>query len=242
MKKFVLSVVAIVGISSMAEAHQIWIEQPAGEAMVIRFGEFGENLREASPGLLDSFGKPTAILISAKGEQSAEAVKSATGFTLPFKAGEGDTIVAEDASFKLRKFKQGDKEVTSWYHPSARYVTGFGAQTPKLPLDIVPTGQPGAFKVFFKGQPLPKAKISIVVQSGWTKDARSDEHGQVNFELPWKGSYVLEASHTDRTPGERPGAGAPEKYDGITYASTLHVTQPDGVAPLPAGPAAAPNK
>lgn len=230
------------GIVATAQAHQIWLEQPDGQNAVIRYGEFGDNLRETSPGLLDKFGKPTATLISRAGERNVDATKSANGFTVPFKAGEGETIIAEDAIFPLRKIKQGDKEFTSWFRPSARYATSFAALEPKLALDIVPAGQPGTFKIFFKGKPLPKAKVAIVVQSGWTKDAQSDDQGVVSFDLPWKGSYVLEASHIERAPGERPGTNGPEKYDGIYHSTTLHVGKTDGVAPLPAGPAATPNK
>lgn len=242
MRTYLATLIAVVGLVATAQAHQIWLEQPDGQNAVIRFGEFGENLRETSPGLLDGFGKPTATLISRTGEKTADATKSATGFTLPFKAGEGETIVVEDATYPLRKFKQGDRDVTSWFRPSARYATSFAALEPKLALDIVPAGQPGTFKIFFKGKPLPKAKVAVVVASGWAKEAHSDDQGAVSFDLPWKGSYVLEASHIERSPGERPGANGPEKYDGIYHSMTLHVGKADGMAPLPAGPAAAPSK
>ncbi|WP_038206214.1 DUF4198 domain-containing protein [Xenophilus azovorans] len=225
--------------AASASAHQIWLEQPAKGSAVIRFGEFGDNLREASPGLLDKFGKPAATLVSAQGEEkSADGSKTASGFALPFAARQGESIVAEDASYPLRKFKQGDKEVTSWYHPGARLITGFAAQQPKLALDLVPAGQPGEFKLFFKGQPLPKAKVALVTQSGWAKEGHTDEQGLVKFDMPWKGQYVAEVSHIDRTPGERAG----EKYDGVSYVTTLTYVKAAGVAPIPAGPAAAPNK
>ncbi|MDR1647260.1 MAG: hypothetical protein LBR88_04385, partial [Zoogloeaceae bacterium] len=77
----------------------------------------------------------------------------------------------------------------------------------------------------------------IVVQSGWSKSAHSNAEGLVRFDLPWRGQYVVEASYIDRTPGERQG----EKYDGINYVTTLTLVRPDGVAPLPAPPAAKPN-
>lgn len=242
MKLLLATLTVLFGITTNAGAHQIWIEQPDGQNAVIRFGEFGENLRETSPGLLDGFGKPTATLISRNGERTVDATKSASGFTVPFKAAEGETIVADDAVYPLRKIKQGDKEFTSWFRPSARYATSFAALEPKLTLDIVPTGQAGKFKLFFRGKPLPKTKVTIVVPSGWAKDALTDDQGAVSFGLPWKGNYVLEASYIDRTPGERPNANGPEKYDGIYNSTTLHIRKPDGVVPLPPGPAAAPNK
>jgi len=242
MKLFAATLSVLVGIAVTAQAHQIWLEQPDGQNAVIRYGEFGDNLREASPGLLDGFGRPAATLISPNGERKVDATKSASGFVLPFKASQGETIVAEDEVYPLRKIRQGDREFISWFRPSARYATSFAALEPKLVLDIVPAGQPGTFKLFFRGKPLPKSKVAVVVQSGWAKEALTDEQGAVNFDLPWSGSYVLEASHIERTPGERRGVNGPEPYAGIYHSTTLHVGKPDGIAPIPAGPASLPNK
>jgi uncharacterized GH25 family protein len=234
--------VLALGCATAANAHQIWVEQAPGQAAVLRFGEFGDNLREVSPGLLDGFGKPTAVRVSPKGEEPLTATKAADGFQLSGKAGKLDSIVAEDAAYPIRKFKQGDKEVSSRYWPAARYVTGYTAQAPKLALDLVPTGKAGEFKVTLNGQPLPKAKVNIVVAAGWAREARADDQGLVQFSLPWKGTYVLEAMHTDATPGERPGEARPEKFDRISYVTSLTLVKADGIAPLAAGPAATPNK
>ncbi|HZY18995.1 MAG TPA: cobalt ABC transporter substrate-binding protein [Ramlibacter sp.] len=228
--------------ASAAQAHQIWIEQPAGQTAVIRFGEFGENLREASPGLLDKFGKPVATLLSAKGEKPADAVKTASGFTLPFAAARGESIVAEDASYPLYTWKQGEKNTTNWYRPAARLITDIAPLQPRLVLDLVPTGRVGEFKLFFRGQPKAKGKVTLVTQSGWSKEGHTDEQGVVRFDMPWQGTYVAEASFNDATAGERTGANGPERYDGVSYATTLTYVKADGVAPIPAGPAAAPAK
>jgi uncharacterized GH25 family protein len=240
-----LSLIAtLLAAAGAAQAHQIWIEQPAAanERAVVRFGEFGENLREASPGLLDKFGQVRAIRLDGKGEQPVDAVKGKDGYALPFRAESGVSLIAEDASYPLYSFKQGDKQVTNWYRPAARLVTGSAALAPKLTLDVVPAGQPGQFKVFFRGQPLAKAKVSLVTQSGWAKEAHSDEQGLVRFDLPWKGQYVAEVAHTDKTAGERQGPKGAEKYDGVNYVTSLTVLKADGVEPIAAGPAAAPNK
>ncbi|WP_398478281.1 cobalt ABC transporter substrate-binding protein [Tardiphaga sp.] len=241
MKKLSLAIIAMLGEVTSAHAHQIWIEQADGENAVVRFGEFGENLREASPGLLDKFAKVTSTLIASKGEQKSDATKTANGFTLPFKAAAGDSIVAEDASYPLFQTKQQDKQITGWYYPAARLITGFAAQKPKLVLDLVPTGQDGEFKLFFKDQPKAKTKVTLVTQSGWSKEANTDEQGIVTFDLPWKGTYVAEVSFNDRAVGERAGANGVEKYDGVSYATTVTYVNANGLSPLPAGPAATPS-
>lgn len=242
MTKLSIAVIALLVLATPVQAHQIWIEQADGQNAVIRFGEFGQNLREASPGLLDKFVKPTATLIASKGEQKSDATKTASGFTLPFSAAAGDSIVAEDASYPLYTWKQQDKNVTNWYYPAARFITGFAAQKPRLVLDLVPTGQQGQFKLFFRDQPKAKTKVTLVTESGWSKEGHTDEQGLVTFDMPWKGVYVAEVSFNDRSAGERAGASGTEKYDAVSYATTVTYTNANGLAPIPAGPPATPGK
>ena len=45
-----------------------------------------------------------------------------------------------------------------------------------------------------------------MTESGWSKEAHTDEQGLVKFDMPWKGIYVAEVSFNDRTAGERAGA------------------------------------
>lgn len=242
MMKLALAAIALMGAMTSAQAHQIWIEQPDGQNAVVRFGEFGENLRETSPGLLDKFGKPTGTLISARGEQKSDATKSASGFALPFKAAAGDGIVAEDAHYPLYTWKQPDKEIRNWFFPAARLITGFAAVEPKLVLDLVPTGKAGEFKLTFKGQPKAKTKVTLVTQSGWSKEGHTDDKGLVTFEMPWAGTYVADVSFNDRSAGERAGANGPEKYDAVSYATAVTYVKADGVAPIAAAAPATPGK
>ena len=222
------------------QAHQIWIEQSEGQNAVVRFGEFGENLREASPGLLDKFAKPTGTLISAKGEQKSDATKTANGFTLPFKAAPGDGIRGGGCELPALYLEAAGQGHTNWFYPAARFITGFAAQQPKLVLDLVPTGQEGQFKLLFKDQPKAKTKVTLVTESGWSKEAHTDEQGLVKFDMPWKGVYVAEVSFNDRNAGERAGANGAEKYDGVSYATTVTFVNANGLAPIPAGPPATP--
>lgn len=232
---FVLAIT--LSLAGNAYPHNIWMEPASEQSVTIQFGHFAYNVRETSPGILDNFGNPTAILISPESEKKLAVTKDTNGFTLPAKPGKGESIVAEDRAFPLRKSERDGKEVATWYWPAARYIVGNDAQTPKLDFDIVPTGQKGQFTVTLKGEPLAATDVQILTQSGWTKQVRTDEQGQVSFDLPWKGQYVIEASHTDRTPGERSGVRSPEKYDDIYYATTLGFVKAEGVSPIPAASA-----
>jgi hypothetical protein len=241
MKYLWIAIATLASLAGPAQAHQIWLEHVEGQGAVIRFGEFGDNLREVSPGLLDKFVQPTATLLAGKNvKATAQGSKTRDAYALPFTAGKGESIVAEEARYPLYNVKQGDKEGKGWYHPAARLISDFSAQEPRLVLDLVPTGNPGEFRLYYQGKPRPKAKVTLVTQSGWAREAHTDAEGRVLFDMPWRGPYVAEVSHTERTPGERPGADGPEKYDSVSYATTLSFVKPDGLEPIPAGPVATP--
>lgn len=221
-----------------AAAHQIWIEQQNGVAKAY-FGEFGENLREASPGLLDRFTAINGVVASATGERPLTSVRQADGFALSAAAQKGESLAVEDGRYPILKRRNGDQETRVLWTPAARFVADFSKQAPKLALDVVPTGAAGAegvqLAVFFKGQPLAKAKATVVAQSGWEREYVADEQGLFVVSLPWLGPYVVEVSHADKTPGTRDG----EAYDSANYAVALTLVQTDGL-PGPAAPAARP--
>lgn len=211
------------------QAHQFWIEQSAAGA-TLQFGEFADNVRETSPGLLDSVGRPGAWHIDAQGEQSLTLNKTGRGFTLSAKANSGASIVAEDLHYPVSTDSSTGAPIRWAYTPAARYVSDLSKQAAKLTLDIVPTGQSGQFQVSFKGQPMAKIKVTAAVPSGWTRQAHSDLQGLVSLPLPWRGTYVIEAVHDDKTAGVRDG----KPYDIASYSTSLSFAQKAGVAALPA--------
>lgn len=237
-----LAAAALMSAAVGAQAHHVWIEQDAAGA-TLYFGEYGANLREASPGLLDKFPQPVAQRLSAQGASSAPVRKTAGGFAIAVRAGQGESIVAEEPAYPVSERKEGDKPVRSIYTPAARLVNDFSAQAPQLTLDLVPTGKSGAdgteFQAFYKGQPLPKAKVEVVNTAGWSQAQQTDEAGKFSVRLPWRGTYVLELSHRDTAGGQRPNG---DRWDRASYVTSLTVQQPEGLPPLAAPPAAAPNK
>ena len=237
MKKLLLAAIATTAFATTtAQAHHVWLEQD-GKTVKLQFGEFGENQRETTPGLLDKFVAPKALLVSGQGERELKLEKTAKGYVVGGAPTAGEAIVVEDNGYPSWETKQDGKTSQHIWVPAARLATSVAAQQPKLALDIVPSGAAGEFKVFYKGQPLPKAKVNAVIANGWSKEAVSDENGAVKFDLPWKGMYVLEAHHTDNTGGERAGL----QYASASHTTSLTVMQPKGVATMAAGPVMAPS-
>jgi len=229
----------LAALPATAAAHHVWLEQDAQGAR-LHFGEFADNLREGSPGLLDKFGKPRAQIVNARGEAREVALrKQALAFALAATAGAGESLLAEEAGYPAFEKKEGDGVVgRSVWTPAARWVPDLGARAPRLTLDLVPTGSAGEFAVHYKGQPLPEAPVEVIAPSGWSREARTDKQGRFSIVLPWQGLYALEVKHTDRAGGERDG----QRHDVAMFVTTLSFSLAQGLPSPPPPPAAAPNK
>lgn len=239
MHRSIAALVALAAFLSLsfvgaASAHSIWLERD-GDNVRIFFGEFDENLREASPGLLDRL-TPQAKVVAASGEKALKVDKTAAFFAVAGPVGADDSIVAEDGRVSERR--AADKVTRVMSRLGARYVPDFKERPPVNTLDIVPAGKPGAFKVFYQGKPLAKAKLELVAESGWKREFKTDEQGAVEAALPWRGAYVIEVQHNDATPGK---LGA-EAYDTMRFASTLSFRVADGMQGPAVPPAATPKR
>lgn len=229
-------------VSTAAQAHQVWLEQDKSGAKLY-FGEFGDNLHEASPGYLDKLAGLSATLISTKGEKAIESKKLRDAFILAARAARGESVIAVDLAYPLLENKDGAKTRRTAWTPAARYVAELGPQAPKLVLDIVPTNATGEFQVVYRGAPLANAEAELVAVSGWSLSGRTDAHGKLSFRLPWKGTYALLVRHKDATPGKRKNAqGIEESYDTASFATTLTFETKSGLPSPPPPPVAPPNQ
>jgi uncharacterized GH25 family protein len=219
--------------ATAASAHHLWLEID-GQNAKIYFGEFGENLREASPGALDKL-QPQAKVMATAGERPLTVTKGANGFTTSGKIDATDSIVAEDARYPVFVRTSGGATTRSMYWPAARFVPDRTPRAAVLALDVVPVGG-DKFRVVFKGKPLGKAKVAVITPSGWARDVHTGEDGEFSVALPWRGPYVFEVQHADQTPGKR----GEEAYDVVNYVTSLTLVQPQGIEPLPAPPPAKP--
>ncbi len=82
-----------------AQAHQVWLEHSGSEAR-LHFGEYNDNLRETSPGLLDKFkGVPVLEQTVAGATQRVEGQLTKEAFTYTT-AANAETLFA-DAAYPL---------------------------------------------------------------------------------------------------------------------------------------------
>jgi hypothetical protein len=221
--------------ATSASAHHLWLE-PDGPGAKLYFGEFNENLREASPGLLDRFKPlPDAKAIGAS-TQPLKVEKMPGAFVVSGTVGAGDSIVAEQS--RVTERKQDGKVTRTLGILAARWVPDFAERVPTLTLDVVPTGKPGAFKVVYEGKPLAKAKFELKVESGWQRELRTDEQGAFTVELPWRGTYVIEIEHADSKAGGE-GEGA---YDRKRFVTSLSFKVAQGLEGPPAPPLVVPKR
>lgn len=241
------ALIAALAQTSIAQAHYLWIEQDAQGARLY-YGEFDGNLREVSPGRLDQITQPVVTLISASGAKTLAPKREASSFALPARAGKNQSLVVNDANYAVSEKTVRGHTTRSAKTLSTRHAPDMRAQKPTLTLDVVPSGKVVAggveVQVFFKGQPLPKAKVNVVTPSGWSRMLDADEQGKAIATMPWQGFYLIEVKYEDATAGERTtAAGGTEKYDVATYRTTLtFAPQTAGIAALPAVPPAAPSE
>src|SRR5262245_34932477 len=106
------------GLISSAAAHSIWVERE-GDGARLYFGEFDENLREGSPGLLDRL-KPEAKV--AGSDKPLKLSKQAIFFATADPLGKDDNIVAENVAISDRR---GDKPTKVLSRLGARTVADF---------------------------------------------------------------------------------------------------------------------
>lgn len=234
MKKSLYSGVLLALLATSSHAHHIWLEQQ-GEHIALYFGEFGQNLREASPGVLDKLSKPSAQLLNAN--QTAQPIalsKHAQAYQAKLRLSQGASVVVTDPDYPIFERKQAEQVIRGQYVPAARLLSSLHAQPPILSLDIVPTGQfdkhQAEFQVWFKQQPLAKAEVEVWTASGWKQTLRTDAVGKIQVPMPWQGAYVIELNHKEQVAGQKQN----QSYDHSSYTTAVTMYADQGLPSLPA--------
>jgi hypothetical protein len=100
----------------------------------------------------------------------------------------------------------------------ARIANGKAEGNSNHALDIQPLGD-NKVRVNLNGKPLAKAKLTVMAPNKWLQELDVNEQGEVTFETPWTGLYVLEVIHLEPSKGMYQG----DAYENIRHVSTLSV-------------------
>ena len=218
MVQLMISAILLLALSENAQAHFVWLERDGDGPARAYFGEWIDDIREKTGGLLDRFKAPRAFLGTSNDPLPVKRNEN----NLEFNAkGRGDVRFV-DSSVPPREDKEkGGATKTIYYAKAGRAETAA-----KLDLELVPTTANGnTIVLVFFGAPLPKAEITIIGPPKWEKPLVTDEQGRVTVRTPWVGRYVLEVTHFD----EKAGGSGDEKFNRTRHISSLSFVAQQGI-------------
>ena len=212
-----VSLILAVIVPAAANAHYLWIEQPAKGNAIIHFGEFNEGVIEHSPGRMDempsveAFAGPTPLTVSNQHDQ----------FLLSARAGP-TAITAQELDYAVKDWRANGIGLAK-----PMYYARFGAASvPTLDLDIMPAADGTSAQVFLHGKILPSAAYSLHAQNGWSQTGKADAQGKIKLAMPWRGQYLVEVIVAENAVGTYTGTA----YDVVRHRATLTLIQTKGAA------------
>jgi hypothetical protein len=201
--------------ATAANAHYLWIEQPAKGNAIIHFGEFNEGVIEHSPGRMDEMPSIEAFI----GATPLSVSKQADQFMLSGRAG-SSAVTAQELDYAVK-----DWRVNGIGLAKPMFYARYGAaNVPTLDLDILPATDGRSVQVFLHGKPLPAAAFSLHARNGWSQSGKADAQGKISVAMPWRGQYLVEVIALENAPGAYNGTA----YDVVRHRATLTLIQSKG--------------
>jgi len=206
--------------ANAVRAHDVWIEDTPEHQLVIRFGEFGDEV-ETSPGYLDNLTLPQAWTKTALTNPVPFDVLNQTNSFLLVGASPTNIAAAETA-FDVLSATNKPSRYPIFY---ARWQpAGAGAGTPTLTFDIVPQEKPGDIRVYFRGVPVEDETVSAYGPDDFEKELKTDSYGIVHFDLDKPGFYLFTCNHYRET---RSGFFGGRHYDLVSHNASLTLRVPE---------------
>ena len=214
----IIAALLLVGFASRSSAHYLWLERDGEGPVRAYYGEWVDDIREKTGGLLDRFQTPRVFLGASSEPLPVKRNENNLEFAT---TGAGDVRLLESGVPPRDDSEKGGTTKTIYYAKHGRSETAS-----KLNLELVPTETNGkTFVLMLFGAPLPKAELTIIGPSKWEKPLTTDERGRVTLPMPWMGRYVLEVIYFD----EKAGVSGEQKFSRTRHISSLSFVQSDGI-------------
>ena len=217
MRKALIAVASLL-LTTAANAHYLWIEQPATGNAIIHFGEFNEGMVEKSPGRMDEMPSIEAFA----GMVPLTIMKQPSQYLLSARAAQ-EPVTAQELDYPVKDWTASGIGIAKpMYY--ARYGPGSAGASPSLDLDVVPATDGKSVQVWVHGKPLAGATVALHARNGWSKTDKADAEGRATIAMPWRGQYVVEVIHAEKLAGSFGG----KAYDVIRHRATLTMMQTRG--------------
>lgn len=167
--------VLLLGSSSLAQAHMVWLERTQ-DTVNAYFGEFAAGELETQQGPLKKFStavvtqQDITLKATAQPDHFSYATKNTADVRFSADLLHGDML----AQFRAKNGRSDVKAIAE--------------------LEIVPAAiNSNQFVVYFQGKPLAEQEVVIFAPNKWSKTYYTNDKGEFAVETPWAGQYVIEA-------------------------------------------------
>ncbi|SEK78545.1 hypothetical protein [Parapedobacter koreensis] len=231
--KILFLFIALISATFHASAHALWIETtPIGKAGQVHtvklfFGEYAEGEREPLTNWHSDLKDLELWLTKPDGSKEKLTVNPDSNFlhtsfvpsangvyilSTAHKLGDlnGDTQLEFLAQTTVSVGKIGDNPETML---SSQELTVFPQSPAKWKVN-----KPTKLKALHKGGTLTEGFATILSPTGWTKGIPLGADGTVDFIPLWPGTYVIEISHYEKTPGKHKANSYEALWQGATYS------------------------
>src|SRR5688500_4178313 len=197
--------IGLLVLSTNASSHAIWIEPIAGTTHVC-FGEYDANLREKTGGTLDKVTALEVSFLTANNTDKLNFTRQADFLLLTNNdqpINDKQAVTVQAAKSKVRDSKDAKIGMVKPMQ-YARYAIADIEPASRLALDIQPIAK-NTFRLNLNGKPLAKTTLVVTAPNQWQREFKTNDAGEVSFDKPWDGLYVIEASYVEPIKGEFEG-------------------------------------
>jgi len=210
--------VLILSLINTAQAHYVWLEYDGKGTAHAYLGEWIDDIREKTGGMLDRIRAPRVFLGASTDPLPVK--RNENNLEISVK-GQGDLRLVENSMAPRDDAEKGGKTRTIYYAKAGRTET-----TAKLDLELVPTTADGnTLVLLFYGVPLAKTEVTVIGPPKWEKHLTTDDQGRIDMATAWSGRYVLEVTHFEA----KAGSSGNEKFDRTRHISSLSFTHQSGI-------------